>query len=275
MVLHGRLLDRRRMAGDDELTRAALAAYRNRDGGFAYLEPDLPDPGSQPIAALDALEVLHEVGAGDADPLVAGIGEWLAGVGDEDGAVPFVLPFDPEAVPHAPWMAPQDDPPPSLHMTAAVVGAAHRAGMSGGRAGEWLERASAFVWDGLPGSGSGYEAKYLIDFLDAVPDRDAAERALDELAPAIGGRSSLLLADGTETGPLTALMIAPRPDHAGRRLFDPAAIEHQLDELEAAQADDGGWTFDWLAWNDAASWAWRGRLTVDALRILRLNGRLG
>ena len=43
VTLHARLIDRRRLTGDAALIRAALAAYRNPDGGFAYLEPDLPD----------------------------------------------------------------------------------------------------------------------------------------------------------------------------------------------------------------------------------------
>jgi hypothetical protein len=276
VALHGRLLDRRRIAGEDALTRAALAAYRNPDGGFAYLEPDLPDEGSQPIAALAALEVLHEIGAPGGDPLMAGLAEWLAGVSHPDGGLPFVLPFDPDAVPHAPWMAPRNDPPSSLHMTAAVAAAAHRTGMPDGGGGAWLDRASAFVWDHLAvlDPGSGYETKYVIDFLDAVPDRARAEAALDELAATIGGKAALSVGGGTEGEVVTALRIAPRPDHGGRRLFEPAAIERQLDELAAGQRADGGWTFDWLAWNDAVAWAWRGRLTVDAIATLRANGRL-
>ena len=38
--------------------------------------------------------------------------------------------------------------------------------------------------------------------------------------------------------------------------------------------DDGGWTFNWLAWSPAAEREWRGFLTVDALRLLRANGYL-
>src|SRR5262249_20646474 len=51
VTLHARLIDRRRMDGDPALIRSALAAYRNPDGGFGYLEPDVPDPASQPITA--------------------------------------------------------------------------------------------------------------------------------------------------------------------------------------------------------------------------------
>jgi hypothetical protein len=35
------------------------------------------------------------------------------------------------------------------------------------------------------------------------------------------------------------------------------------------QASDGGWTFSWPAWNEAATLDWRGSLTVDALLQLR------
>lgn len=276
VTLHGRLLDRRRLAGDPGLTRAALAAYQNPDGGIAYLEPDLPDPASQPIAALAALEIMHEIGAPADDPLLTGLAGWLAGVSGPDGGVPFPLPYDADAVPHAPWMAPVPNPPSSLHMTAAVAAAAHRAGVGDGPGRAWLDRASAFVWDRLQGrdAGSGYETKYVIDFLDAVPDRARAEAALDELAATLGQPASLSVGGGTDGEVLTALSVAPRPDHAGRRLFDPAAVERQLDELAAGQREDGGWMFDWLAWNDAVAWAWRGRITVDALHILRANGRL-
>jgi hypothetical protein len=161
-------------------------------------------------------------------------------------------------------------------MTAAVAGAAHRAGMGAGPGRPWLDRASAFVWERIEGSGArpGYETKYVIGFLDAVPDRARAEAALTAVAATLPSRESIPVAGGTEGEALTALTIAPWPGHAGRRLFDPAAIERQLDELAAGQQADGGWTFDWLAWNDAVAWAWRGKLTVDALRTLAANGRI-
>lgn len=46
-----------------------------------------------------------------------------------------------------------------------------------------------------------------------------------------------------------------------------------LDHLAQAQLDDGGWTFNWQAWSPAAERDRRGFLTVDALRLLRANGR--
>jgi hypothetical protein len=63
MAMHGRVLDRRRLQllvgeanpGD---VLAALDAYRNPDGGYAWgLEPDLRSAENQPAAAMHALEV--------------------------------------------------------------------------------------------------------------------------------------------------------------------------------------------------------------------------
>jgi hypothetical protein len=47
-----------------------------------------------------------------------------------------------------------------------------------------------------------------------------------------------------------------------------------LDHLAAGQSDDGGWTFNWLAWSPAAEMEWRGFVTVETLTLLRANGRI-
>jgi pimeloyl-ACP methyl ester carboxylesterase len=44
--------------------------------------------------------------------------------------------------------------------------------------------------------------------------------------------------------------------------------------LAAAQGEDGGWTFNWPAWNAAAELAWRGYVTVEAPVVLPANDRL-
>jgi hypothetical protein len=64
------------------------------------------------------------------------------------------------------------------------------------------------------------------------------------------------------------------PDSLARALFDEATIKAHLDHLARGQRTDGGWTFSWLAWSPAAEQEWRGCVTVDALRVLRANGRL-
>lgn len=64
------------------------------------------------------------------------------------------------------------------------------------------------------------------------------------------------------------------PDSMARTLFDPETINTHLDHFAAAQQDDGGWTFNWPAWSPLGEMEWRGSLTVDALVLLRANGRL-
>jgi hypothetical protein len=111
-----------------------------------------------------------------------------------------------------------------------------------------------------------------VTFLDHVPDRGRAEQALERIGPLVVGAVALdPAAEGEVHSPLD---FAPYPDSIGRRLFDDATIEAHLDHLAAAQAEDGGWTFNWLAWSPIAESEWRGSLTVDALRTLRANGRL-
>ena len=50
-------------------------------------------------------------------------------------------------------------------------------------------------------------------------------------------------------------------------------MESDLDALERAQQDDGGWRVAWPDWNDAAAVEWRGVATVNALSLLRANER--
>ena len=56
-----------------------------------------------------------------------------------------------------------------------------------------------------------------------------------------------------------------------RRLFD---VQSDLDALERAQQDDGGWRVAWPDWNAAAAVEWRGVATVNALTLLRANDRV-
>ena len=66
---------------------------------------------------------------------------------------------------------------------------------------------------------------------------------------------------------------APLPDSLARRLFDAETIAAHLDLLASGQREDGGGTFNWPAWSPVAEREWRGSVTVDALRVLRANGR--
>jgi hypothetical protein len=276
---HGRLLERRRfehlfVVPDADGVRRTIEAYKNADGGFGYMEPDLRTPASQPSAVLYAFEALEEI-AQDDPAAVRALGDealsWIATITGDDGGIPFVLPSA-GAYPHAPWWAPTPDPPSSLLMTAGVAAAAHRLGLDH----PWLAGATAYVWDAMASLSLGdpYAFRYTVHFLDAVPDRDRAATEIAQLRERVPEDGVLKVEAGTEGETLGALEVAPRPDHAGRALFPDALIERELDQLEQAQEDDGGWTFSWAAWNPAAAFEWRGVVTLDALTTLRAYGRL-
>ena len=271
---HARVLDRRRFErlfedGDAAPVRDAVAAYRNADGGFGHaLEPDGRTPASQPAAVAMALEILDEADAWD-EELVAGACGWLAANAPAEGGASFVEPTV-EGWPHAPWWQVEEGGPASLFSTGKIAGTLHARRVEH----RWLERATELLWrriDALEDPGP-YELRGVAAFLDHVPDRDRAEQALERVGPLVSGTVALDPAAAGEVH--SPLDFAPNPDSIARRLFDEATIDAHLDHLAASQAEDGGWTFNWLAWSPVAASEWRGSLTVDALRTLRANGRL-
>jgi len=274
IATHARLIDRCRFAhlegeGSAEAVARALAAYRNDDGGLGQLEPDLRTPASQPACVLYALDILHEIGERDS-PLAGGALDWLEGVSNDDGGVPFVLPTA-AGWPHAPWFQPEEARGSSLLITAGIASAAHRLGL----AHRWLDRATEYCWEHLDDALSGaYTLRSAVDFLDSVPDRGRAGAALDGLAGRLPAGGVVPVSGGADGEALRPLDLAPWPEHSARRLFDDAAIERELDGLAGEQRDDGGWTFSWRAWNPAVAWEWRGAVTVQAIRTLRAYGRL-
>ena len=72
----------------------------------------------------------------------------------------------------------------------------------------------------------------------------------------------------------TPLDYAPAPHSLAWALFSDAVITAHLDALVAAQQPDGGWRFNWRAWNPATTLEWRGWLTVETHLTLRAYGRL-
>lgn len=278
MAAHARLLDRRRMDmavgdGDPDAALAALAAYRNPDGGFGWaLEPDLRGPGSQPVAALHAFEVLEEV-APVTSPLAVGLLDWLDAIALPGGALPFALPGG--AGPgSAPMWASVDTTTPSLHMTAVVLGIAHRVARHDAAvaAHPWLRRATDWALAAIAameGPGHAIEFRYVLGLLDAVEavgelERLAAHLPADATMPVVGGRPDEAM---------RPLDFSPEPGRPLRSLIDPRAIAADLDRLEAERRDDGGWDVDWAHWSPAGGLEWRGWATVRAVRILRANGR--
>ena len=202
LATHARLLDRRRFdlaAGTcgERAVVAALAAYRNSDGGYGWgLEPDLRSTESQPVGALPAFEVFAEVDTA-AGAYPTELADWLAAVTLPDGGLPFALAVgDPTGC--APFWGRSDPNTSSLHLTAAVAGIAHRAArrQPGVRDHPWLERVTDFCWRrirDLDRPVSALELRYVLNFLDEVadllPGATDEVRRLGELPARLGHRA--------------------------------------------------------------------------------------
>lgn len=283
MVSHARLLDRRRFAvrfaGDGPAgVLAALDAYRNTDGGYGALEPDLRSPESQPVAAMHAFEVFEDV-APATSPRAAELCGWLDAVTLPDGGLPFALPVA-DATATAPFWAHADPTASSLHVTAAVAAVAWRvARHDPAVAGHpWLARVTRYCLDAIAAPGtpaSTLELMYALRLLDAAADHEpAAAPLVDRLAEAVPDSGTLPVEGGLPDEVIRPLQFAPFPDRPLRRRLAPEVVADDLDRLEAEQLDDGGWQPDFTAYSPAAALEWRGYATVDALVTLQANGRL-
>jgi hypothetical protein len=273
MATRARVLDRRVFqrlfqGGAPEPVRDAVAAYRNDDGGFGHaLEPDLRAAASQPAAVEMALRIMDAADAWD-EHLVRDAIDWLTSIAPSEGGATFVLPTLSQG-PHAPWWVPAEGNPVSLIQTGQIAGVLYARGFNH----PWRDAATGVMWRGIDQltEPNAYEMFGVLAFLQHVPDRPRAENALQRIGRSLRALATLdPNAEGETHSPLD---FAPLPDSIARSLFDDATIEAHLNHLAGAQLEDGGWMFNWPAWSPAAESDWRGFLTVDALRVLRANGR--
>jgi hypothetical protein len=177
-----------------------------------------------------------------------------------------------EGWPHAPWWKAEKRRPASLFTTGHIAATLHARRVEH----RWLDGATDLLWrwiDALRDPGP-YGFGGVLRFFQHVPDRARAEQAFERVGRLLFDRN-MVAHDPEAKGEVhTPLDFAPNPDSMARSLFDEATIEAHLDHLAGSQQDDGGWTFNWLAWSPVAASESRGSLTVDALRMLRANGRL-
>ncbi|REE97441.1 hypothetical protein [Thermomonospora umbrina] len=285
MATHARVLDRRRhellmgRAGPDAVL-AALDAYRNPDGGYGWgLEPDLRSPESQTGAALHAFEVLEEIAPATASQALA-LCDWLESVTLPDGGLPFALPLTTTAG-SGPWWQGADPTASSLQITSVSAAAALRVAVHDPAvaAHPWLTLAidhCLTAIEALDEAPFAYVLAFAVRFLDAVHDLrpEVAEMLLRRLGEYIPADGRVHVEGGTEEEALHPLDFAPRPGRPARELFGPEVISADLDRLEALQQGDGGWTVDYLKISPAGSLDWRGYASVQALDVLRRNGRI-
>ncbi|SHJ94246.1 hypothetical protein SAMN05443637_101216 [Pseudonocardia thermophila] len=283
LATHARVLDRRRFElligeGSPDALAAALAAYRNPDGGYGWgLEPDLRSTSSQPGPALHAFEVLAELAAAGAPvPEAVGLCDWLASVTAPEGGLRFAEPFTDRAGCAPFWVEPA--PGPSLQITAIAVATAydvarHEPAVA---AHPWLATATRFCLDvaaALTPDAHAIELAFTLRFLDAVHDVEARARELmARLGSFLPPDGILPVQGGAEGESMRPLDVAPHPGRPVRELFSPDAVAAELDRLAGLQQADGGWPVEWQTYSPAAELEWRGYLTVRALSVLRANG---
>ncbi|CAM3174803.1 hypothetical protein [Stackebrandtia soli] len=286
---HARLLERRVAElefGRKSGARAALAAlealeaYRNADGALGQaLEPDVRAPESQPLAIDFGLAVAERLQRHADDAAVsgriarftAGFVPFLASVTSEEGGVPIVTPAAADHPRAAHWGDCRF--PAGLNPTANIVVRLRALGVHG----DWLDRAEAFCVkeiDRLVSTGDfdGHALENLLRFLGAARDRKWADAHRATIAARIQDLRFFNLYPSADYG-VSPLDIAPDPDDPTRELFPSDAIAAHLDALAAGQSDDGGWRLTWEPPAGAATAEWRGVVTVNAISVLRRNGR--
>ncbi len=275
---NARLLERLRFSylfegGSAEAVLHALSGYENPDGGFGNgLEPDLRGPLSQPVPVWTAVWVLDEVGRLN-DRTAEGIVRFLHDASTRQGGVPFVFRSASD-YPHAPWWEVGRGPTPAaLNPTAGIAAAFYKARLRS----DWLDRAGAWCWERIDDlrTVNPYELRVVLSFLDHCPDRARARTALERLRPQILSPKVVALNPRSRGDVFRPLDFAPEPGLLSRELFSPEAIEEHLDALENRQRSDGGWTVSFPIWTPITRFEWRGVQTVESLKVLRTNGRLG
>lgn len=272
ILTQARLLERFLFAvqfeqADPRTVGQLVSACQNADGGLGHaLEPDLRSPLSQPLFIEIGLRALHDVGWKD-QALASNFCTFLEKVSDERGLVPPILPNALES-PHAShWSGPQSA---GINPTAAICGLLIDQGVQH----PWLARATETCCDILltqpPDEAHGLVCAPI--FAEHLPDKQLGDRIETMLATQLKtARFFIPEAPVLDYG-LTPLHFAPSPESRWRNLFTAEQIHGHLEDLKSKQMDDGGWPISWDPPGPAAICEWRGRWTLDAIKILTAYG---
>jgi len=248
----------------------ALRGYRNADGGFGHgLEPDKRCPASLPLDVEIALQTLAAARTTDAQ-LLRGAADFLDGIA-VDGAVSLTAPVI-ESYPRAEHMTDWTYVP-GLNPTAGLAGLLYQLDF----AHPWRDAATGYCWQALehnPPPDDVHALSEVLGFLAHVPDRDRADKQVAAVTERLLSTPMFHLDPEAEGYGLTPLHIAPAADSRWRSLFTDAQLDGHLDHLLRSQQPDGGWPITWEPPGTASRLAWRGMVTVAALRTLDSYGRL-
>jgi hypothetical protein len=259
-VLERRLFARLFEDGEAEGVVKALVGYTNADGGFGHgLEPDKLAPESQPLDVQFALQTLAAAGAHDVE-LARRACEFLATVADERGLVPIILPSALRYPRASHWESVELDT--GVNPAAAIAGHLYELGIEH----PWLERVTSTVFEEVERAPLD-EAHAIAAALVFAQHAPGGERLMPLLREALP-RARWFRADSAdETYGLP-------PTAFPRDWFGDSVYGAHLDRLEDEQEDDGGWPVSWEPPGPGSMCAWRGIVTIEALRKLVDNGRL-
>lgn len=275
IATHGRLLERRQFevrfaGGSPDSVGRVVKAYQNADGGLGHaLEPDIRSPLSQPGFIGFGLAAMTDAGCRDPE-FALSLCEYLAGVADGRGLVPFLFDNAYEAPIAEHWVMPAI--PTDVNPTAEICGYLHYQGIEH----EWLSRATESCYrifmDDPPKEAHALACAARL--AEHVPDRTMADNLLDMLADTLPEAHFFQPHAPVSEYGLTPLHFAPRPDSPLRRLFSQSQLDGHLEQLAGGQQADGGWPITWEAPCETAAWEWRGKRTLEAVSVLSAYGWL-
>ena len=285
MTSHARLLERRRFAvrfedGDPALALAAIEAYRNPDGGYGTLEPDLRAVESQPVGAMHAFEVFEDVApvtARGPPRCATGWRRSRSRTGGSRSPCPSATPRPPRRSGPAPTPTSRRCTSPRRSPRSAQRVARHDPAVA---AHPWLATATRYCLATMVAQGGPahtLELLYGLRFLDALVGRTGAGEAGDVLARwagAVPADGTLPVEGGLADEVIRLLEFSPAPDTPLRKYLADDVVAADLDRLAAGQREDGGWDIDFRAYSPAAALEWRGYATVEAVAVLRAHGRV-
>lgn len=247
-----------------------IASYQNDDGGLGHaLEPDLRCSESQPLFVEVGLSALQECGCRDSQ-FANSLCIFLESVSDEGGLVPPILRTA-IAAPHAThWR--ESNINFDLNPTIGICGLLHYQGATH----PWLEKATRTCID-IMLSDPPREAHTLSGatrLADFHPDPEIRDRLFQIVADSLPGAQFFIPHVPVRTYGLTPLHFAVTPASRWRQLFTDYQIDGHLEELKNSQKEDGGWPITWEAPSQASVSEWRGKGTLEALKVLAAYQRI-
>jgi hypothetical protein len=288
--------------GSVEAVLRELVAYQNPDGGFGHgSEPDLRTPDSSAIATSHRLQLLRELSGcsraappacsgdrqqtrqrGDRAPrlqqMLSGALDYLRTTLDQQNHVWPIIPPTTNNAPHAPWWTTKDLAKSwngfRLNPTAELVGYFF---VFGTPEDEPLRQSVLRgVLDYLESKQPDmHELLCCVRLAGMVELPAVAQEKIKQTVLATVERDP---AKWPKYGlrPLTVVKSPSSPYYAGLR----DSVEANLDYLIGEQGEDGAWSPTWSwggafpeAWEEAKR-DWQGVLTLDALKVLRVFGRI-